>query len=151
MKKISYGEKNDLALDLWVKLARAYTVFSKKTFEQIKTNNLTPPQFAVLECLGHLGSMTIGEISKKILVSSGNSTVIIDNLERDGLVERIRGSNDRRVIKIALTEKGSKLFDDIFSSHADYVGKLASILSTDEQKELANLLKKLGLGLQKSK
>lgn len=148
MKKKSYGKKNDLALGLWVKLARTFSVFSKKTFDQIRTYGLTTPQFGVLECLGHLGSMTIGELSEKMLISSGNGTVIVDNLEKEGLVQRTRDTNDRRVIKVELTETGRDLFNNIFSSHADYVGKLAGKLTTEEQESLSNLLKKLGLSIK---
>lgn len=147
MKK-SYGKKNDLALGLWIKLARAYSVFAKRTSEEIKTYGLTMPQFAVLECLGHLGSMTICELSRKMLISSGNSTVIIDNLEKENLVERIRGLKDRREIQVALTEKGKKLFENIFDSHANYVGNIVSVLTEEEQITLSDLLKKLGTGIK---
>ncbi|MBC7472794.1 MAG: MarR family transcriptional regulator [Candidatus Sericytochromatia bacterium] len=139
-----YGEKIDLALSMWVKLARAFSVFNKKTVDQIRTFNLTEPQFGVIECLGHLGTLPIGDLSSKMLMSCGNATVIIDNLEKENLVERIREKSDRRVIKIALTEKGNDLFNKIFLEHAEYVAKLASVLTESEQQMLSILLKKLG-------
>lgn len=148
MKKKSYGKKNDLALGLWVKLARTFSVFSKKTFEEIRTYGLTTPQFSVLECLGHIGSMTIGDLSEKMLISSGNGTVIVDNLEKEGLVQRIRATTDRRVIKVELTEMGKDLFNNIFSSHADHISKLTRALTTEEQETLSHLLKKLGLSIK---
>ncbi len=143
-----YGEKIDLALGMWVKLARAFSVFNKKTAYQIRTFNLTEPQFGVIECLGHLGTLAIGDLSSKMLMSCGNATVIIDNLEKENLVERIREKSDRRVIKIALTEKGNDLFNKIFLEHAEYVAKLASVLTESEQQELSILLKKLGHSLK---
>lgn len=143
-----YGEKADLALSMWVKLARSFSVFNKKTIEQIRTFGLTQPQFGVIECLGHLGIMPIGDISGKLLMSCGNATIIIDNLEKEGLVERIREKNDRRVIKVGLTEKGQALFDDIFPRHAEYVSELAEVLTVEEQNQLSSLLKKLGTSLE---
>lgn len=143
-----YGEKADLALTLWVKLARASATFGRHTGKDIERYGLTQPQFSVLEILGHLGPMTIGEASKKMLVTGGCMTVIVDNLERDGLVKRDRSSDDRRVIKVGLTTKGAKLFEEIFAQHAQVVERLASVLSTDEQTQLAHLLKKLGLALK---
>jgi MarR family transcriptional regulator, 2-MHQ and catechol-resistance regulon repressor len=142
-----YSQKTKSALDLWVKLARAFSVFNKKTSEQVKGFGLTYPQFAALECVGHLGPMTIGELSKKMLVSGGNMTVVIDNLEREGLLERIRDNTDRRVVLIQLTKKGRTRFNRIFPQHAGYIVDLASVLTRDEQTELSRLLKKLGLAL----
>jgi len=142
--------KADLALTLWVKLARAAATFGRHTGKDIERYGLTQPQFSVLEILGHLGPMTIGDASKKMLVTGGCMTVIIDNLERDGLVERIRSSEDRRVVKVQLTSKGTNLFEKIFAQHAQVVEKLASVLSTEEQTQLALLLKKLGLALKEA-
>jgi MarR family 2-MHQ and catechol resistance regulon transcriptional repressor len=143
-----YGKQTDLALGMWVKLARAASTFGKLTSVNIKSFGLTEPQFSVLECLGHLGPLTSGELSKKMLVSGGNTTVVVDNLENAGLVERIHSKNDRRTIYVQLTDKGKKLFDEIFAQHAWYVSKIASVLTEQEQEKLALLLKKLGLALQ---
>jgi len=142
-----YGRKADVALTMWVKLARATATFGKLTQEHIRTFGLTEPQFGALECLGHLGPMTIGQLCKKQLVSGGNMTVVVDNLEKEGLVERVPSKEDRRSILVRLTGKGTKLFDDIFEQHAQYVAKLASVLTEDEQEELGKLLKKLGVSL----
>jgi MarR family 2-MHQ and catechol resistance regulon transcriptional repressor len=139
-----YGRKADVALTMWVKLARAAATFGKLTQEHIRTFGLTVPQFGALETLGHLGPMTIGELCRKQLVSGGNMTVVVDNLEKDGLVERTRTDVDRRVVHVRLTPKGKKLFDEVFPQHARYVGDLAAVLSEDEQHELARLARKLG-------
>lgn len=143
-----YGKKADLALSMWVKLVRATSTFGKLTEEQIRTFGLTEPQFSVLECLGHLGPLTLGELSRKQLVSSGNITCVIDNLEKEGLVERIPSAEDRRAIVAQLTTKGKKRFDEIFVTHAEFVAKTASVLSEEEQETLSRLLKKLGHSLK---
>jgi MarR family 2-MHQ and catechol resistance regulon transcriptional repressor len=142
-----YGKKADVALSMWVKLARASATFGKLTGEHIRSFGLTEPQFGALECLGHLGPMTIGQLCKKQLVSGGNMTVVIDNLEKEGLVERVPSKEDRRSILVRLTDKGTKLFDEIFKQHAQCVAKLASVLTESEQEELGKLLKKLGVSL----
>jgi MarR family 2-MHQ and catechol resistance regulon transcriptional repressor len=148
MATLQYGTKAAAALDLWVKLARASAVFSQRTHEHIRSFGLTESQFSALETLGHKGPLTVGELCKKQLVTGGNMTVVIDNLEREALVERVRSSTDRRVILVHLTEKGKALFDEIFPGHAQYVAGLASVLEPDEQRDLGRLLKKLGLALQ---
>jgi MarR family 2-MHQ and catechol resistance regulon transcriptional repressor len=144
----SYGEKADRALALWVKLARASATFGRITGRHIGSlGGLTEPQFAVLECLGHLGPLTLGELSRKMLVSGGNITCVIDHLERDGLVERVQSKQDRRRVAAVLTRKGMRLFVSTFRKHAAFVGTVASVLTAREQEELSRLLRKLGLGL----
>jgi MarR family 2-MHQ and catechol resistance regulon transcriptional repressor len=142
-----YGKKADLALTTWVKLARAFSVFSKATSKDIENYGLTEPQFGVLETLGHLGTMTFGQLCKKRLVSGGNMTVVVDNLEKLGLVERKHCEEDRRAIYVLLTKKGEEIFHDIFPKHAKYVARLTEALTEGEQEELGRLLKKLGLSL----
>jgi MarR family 2-MHQ and catechol resistance regulon transcriptional repressor len=144
----TYGKKEDLALNLWVKLARATSSFAKMSAENIRLFGLTEPQFAALECLGHLGSLTLGDLSRKMLVSSGNITCVIDNLEKSGLVKRSRSLEDKRTTYVQLSPEGKKMFDDIFVHHAEFIRRTASLLSENEQITLAALLKKLGLGLQ---
>lgn len=144
----TYGKKADAALQLWVKLARAFSVFQKATIKDIETYGLTQAQFGALECLGHLGPMTIGQLCKKNLVSGGNMTVVVDNLEKLELVERVQSKEDRRAIVVQLTTKGKRLFADIFPKHAQYVSGLTAALTEREQKQLSQLLKKLGLSVQ---
>ena len=143
----TYGEKADLALSMWVKLARATSTFGKLTGGNIRSFRLTEPQFSVLECLGHVGALTLGELSKKQLVSSGNITCVIDNLEKEGFVERVQSKEDRRAVVARLTPKGKRKFDAIFVRHARFVEDLASVLTDEEQETLSSLLKKLGVAL----
>ncbi len=143
-----YGKKIDTALTMWVKLARAASTFNKKTNESIRSFGLTESQFGVLETLGHLGPMTIGNLCKKQLVSGGNMTLVVDNLEKNDLVRRIHSTADRRKISIELTEKGLSLFESTFIKHAEDVARFASVLNDSEIEQLSVLLKKLGRGLQ---
>ena len=91
--------------------------------------------------------MTLGELSKKMLVSCGNTTVVVDNLEADGYLKRTHSKDDRRVVFVDLTAKGKRFFRTIFVKHAAFVGRIAEVLSEEEQAELGRLVKKLGLGL----
>jgi len=147
-RKRRYGRKADRALDLWVKLARAFATFDRHAQEDIRTHGLTQPQFGVLEALGHLGPLTLGELSRKLLSSGGNTTVIVDNLEKEGLLRRRVCAEDRRVSYVELTARGRRLLKRIFPPHAKAVARIASVLSAEEQSRLAALLRKLGTGLQ---
>jgi MarR family transcriptional regulator, 2-MHQ and catechol-resistance regulon repressor len=149
--KKQYSKKIDLALALWVKLARAHDTFSHLTAANIREFKLTPAQFGVVECLGHLGPMLIGDLTRKHLVSGGNMTVVVDNLEKEGIVERVVDKEDRRAYHVRLTRKGKRLFDKIFVKHAEYVASLTSVLMEPEQEQLGILLRKLGLALKEVK
>lgn len=142
-----YGPKIDAALSLWVKLVRAHDTLAHLTAANIRSFNLTPAQFGAIECLGHLGSMLIGDLTKKHLVSGGNMTVVVDNLEKEGLVKRKVSEKDRRAFLVSLTPKGKRVFDKIFIQHAEYLAQLVTVLSEEEQLELSRLLKKLGTGV----
>jgi MarR family 2-MHQ and catechol resistance regulon transcriptional repressor len=144
-----YGKKIDNALSLWVKLVRAHDTLNHLAAANIRSFGLTAAQFGVVECLGHLGPMLIGDLTKKHLVSGGNMTVVVDNLEKEGIVERSVNQKDHRAFFVQLTPKGKRLFDKIFIKHAEYIEKLASALSEGEQLELGRLLKKLGTSLNK--
>jgi MarR family 2-MHQ and catechol resistance regulon transcriptional repressor len=142
-----YGKKTDLALGLWVKLARTYATLCKRSLADIRSYGLTQPQFGVVESLGHLGEISLGELSRKTLSSCGNITVVVDNLEKEGLVQRRHCREDRRVIYVGLTPKGKKLFNTIFLRHARCITGLAAVLTEEEQEHLGGLLKKLGTGV----
>lgn len=144
-----YGKKADLALSLWVKLARATETVGILSGRDIDRYGITKPQFGILESLGHLGPMKICEIGKKKLMTGGNMTVVIDNLEKQQLVERVRSTEDRRATVIQLTEKGKDLFNEIFVQHAKFIENLVwSVLDENEILQLSSLVKKLGTSLR---
>ncbi len=143
-----YGKKADLALSMWVKLARSADTFARLTAKDIDRYRLTVPQFGVIETLGHLGPMKIGEMCSKRLSTGGNMTVVVDNLVREGYVERVQDKADRRAYVVRLTKKGEAKFTEMFPAHAKCVEELASVLTEDELNQLSVLLKKLGLALK---
>ena len=132
------------ALDTWIKLTRAYESLNTRLHRRGSTGSLTDTQFGVLEVLHHLGSMPQCDLAAKLLKSSGNITMVIDNLEKRGLVRREADANDRRVSRIVLTAAGSQLIEEIFPQHAAAVSQEFAVLSREEQEVLGRLLRKLG-------
>lgn len=132
------------ALDSYIKLTRAADSINSRLSNSPSLNELTISQFGVLEALLHLGSLCQNELGSKILKSNSNMTTVIDNLEKRGLVKRERGLEDRRMIKIILTEKGKALIESVFPQHVESIKKQFEVLSADEQIQLGALLRKLG-------
>ena len=131
-------------LDTFIKLTRCTNSLFARLSERNTLGDITPSQFAVLEALYHLGSLTQGEVSTKVLKSGSNMTTVIDNLERDGLVRRERDAKDRRVINVHLTEAGSQKVDAVLPKHVGALVEEFSVLSASEQLMLGELCKKLG-------
>ena len=133
-------------LDTFIKMTRCTNSVLTRLAERNTVGDLTYSQFAVLEALYHLGSMTQGEVSTKVLKSGSNITTVIDNLERDGLVRRERDAKDRRVINIHLTEAGSRKIEAVLPGHVAALVDEFSVLSAKEQEQFGGLCKKLGKG-----
>jgi MarR family 2-MHQ and catechol resistance regulon transcriptional repressor len=138
------NKKESRALRAYVKLMRAAESVTARTHRHLSSTGLTISQFAVLEALYHLGPMSQREIGQKILRSSGNITMVIDNLEKNELVSRERNEADRRFFIIHLTDKGDSLINKLFPPHAAVITKDLAVLTAAEQDALGRLCKKLG-------
>ena len=139
------SEKEVLALSTYVKLMRSVESITARIHKHLASAGLTLSQFAVLEALYHLGPLYQREIGQKLLRSSGNITMVIDNLEKQGYVRRERKKEDRRFMMVRLTDEGSELISNVFPPHAAVIAREMGVLSTREQETLAQLCKKLGL------
>jgi MarR family transcriptional regulator, 2-MHQ and catechol-resistance regulon repressor len=151
MKKTSYkGTKDEVrALNAYVKLMRASESVSARIHGHLVDVGLTVSQFGVMEALYHLGPLSQRELAKKILKSSGNITMVIDNLEKRGLVKRERKAEDRRFYAVQLTVEGRRLIGSIFPSHAAKIVEEMNALTRTEQEELSRLCRKVGLKEEK--
>lgn len=134
------------ALDAYIKLTRAAETVNARLGQRGTHGNLTPSQFGVLEALLHLGPMCQTEISNRLLKSTGNITLVIDNLEKQDLVRRVRNQEDRRYITIHLTSQGQELIEKIFPEHVAAIVAEMGILDPEEQELLGRLSRKLGKG-----
>ena len=133
-----------LALQTFIKLNRATESLMTRLNRRGTIQPLSPSQFAVLEALYHLGPLTQGQVSAKVLKSTGNITLVIDNLEKHAYVRRARESDDRRMVTIHITETGKALIEQIFPAHARAICEELAVLTEDEQELLGRLCTKLG-------
>ena len=136
------------ALDVYIKLSRAAESVETRVNSHLKNYGLTWSQFGVLEALFHLGPLHQQDLAAKILKSSGNLTLVIDNLVKRGLVERERDQCDRRFITVCLSGAGHQLISKIFPDHVTQVVEAIGVLTPTEQRQLAQLCRKLGLAQQ---
>lgn len=132
------------ALKLFVVLARAQVAVGAHAAADVARHGLTLTEFAILEALYHRGAMLLGEVQRRILVSSGGITFLVDRLVAKGLVERQQCPSDRRARYATLTEEGTALLSSVFPEHADTLVRALGALSPEEQATVTKLLKRLG-------
>ena len=138
------SEKRATALKLLVVMARANAAVQAHLHANVAEHGLTLTEFGILEVLYHKGPLLLGEVQKRILVSSGGVTYLVDRLEEKGLVERRACPEDRRARYAALTAEGEALIARIFPAHAELIEEVMSSLTLDEQRQATNLLRRLG-------
>ncbi len=147
MAKVSYkGSKGEArALNAYVKLMRASESMTARIHRHLTDAGLTVTQFGVLEALYSRGPLSQRDIGRKILKSSGNITLVIDNLEKRGLVKRERSKEDRRYYAVDLTATGRRMIGTIFPRHAAKVVEEMKALTGAELEELSRLCRKVGM------
>ena len=133
------------SLKLWVVLARAQAAIARHVEADIARHDITVTEFGILEVLHHKGPLLLGEIQKKILVTSGGITYLVDRLAEKGLVKRQECPGDRRARYAVLTPAGTALIRGIFPAHSKVIAKAVAGLSASERATATKLLRKLGL------
>jgi MarR family 2-MHQ and catechol resistance regulon transcriptional repressor len=137
-------EATDTALKLWVVLSRAQAAVAEHARADVERHDISLAEFGALEALYHKGPLLVGELQRKVLMSSGGITYLVDRLEEKGLVERRPCETDRRAIYAEITPEGEALMDRIFPLHAASLEAAESGLTEKEKRQAVELLKKLG-------
>jgi MarR family 2-MHQ and catechol resistance regulon transcriptional repressor len=133
------------ALNAYIKLMRAAESVESRRGPAYAETGLTVSQFGVLEALFHLGPLQQTALGQKLLKSGGNITMVVDNLEKRGLVRRRRG-DDRRCVQVRLTPAGRVLIRRIFPRHVASIVEEMAVLNMAEQETLGRLCRRVGLG-----
>ena len=107
-----------------------------------KKHQLTPTQFSVLETLYSKGDLRIQDLIDSILATSGNMTVVIRNMVRDGWITRETDPEDRRAYLVSITDAGRKKIEEALPDHIKNIQRLMQVFNSGEQAELTELLKK---------
>jgi len=144
------GSKEEMrALDAYIKLMRAAESVAGSRGPMLAEEGLTLTQFGVLEALYHLGPLPHCELGRKLLKSGGNITVVVDNLEKRGLVSRKRHDEDRRLVTVHLTSAGRRLIAGVFPLHVEAIVQDMGALTASEQETLSRLCRRVGTSAQR--
>ncbi|MCB1059022.1 MAG: MarR family transcriptional regulator [Calditrichaeota bacterium] len=132
------------ALDAYIKLMRAADSVTSRVSKALAPHNLTISQFGVLEALMHLGELHQNDLGHKLLKSSGNITLVVDNLEKRGLIQRERSTEDRRFVWVRLTKAGDEYIQKVFPEIVPVITDSLVVLSPFELEKMAEYLKQVG-------
>lgn len=147
---VEIPEATKPALRVHLRLATCRNLLMREARRSVERWGLTLPQFDVLAELGRAVNegFTFVELSRLLLVTSGNLTGIVDRLENDGLVRRETDDRDRRLVRIVLTKKGRQLVQEIMPLHARDIQALLAFMPQEQLAALNDMLGQLRDGLR---
>lgn len=131
-----------LDLRVWLRLLSCSTVIEKRIRRRfISEFDTTLPRFDVMATLArHPEGISMGDLSRALLVSNGNVTALIRQLEADGFATSQAAPEDRRSLMVALTERGKRHFADLADAHRQWISRMFAGMSEDDQGALHALL-----------
>lgn len=134
------GHKDSLRL--WLRMLTCTTLIETEIRKRLREQfGTTLPRFDLLAALDRNGEgLTLGDVSRRMMVSNGNVTGLATRLEAEGLVERRLDAGDRRAFRLRLTAKGAREFARQSAAHEGWIAELLGALSEAERAQMYRLL-----------
>lgn len=141
--KVEETKEIEIFADIEKDLRYIAGIIKQKGREILSNYTITPPQFVALQWLFEEGDMTIGELSNKMFLACSTTTDLVDRMEKNKLVLRVKDPNDRRVVRIHLLEEGERIIDEVIKKRQVYLQEVLVNFSSEEVILLKNNLMKL--------
>lgn len=142
-------EDHHASLRLWLRLLSCTTLIETRIRQQLREHfDVTLPRFDLMAQLERTcEGLTMGELSRRMMVSGGNVTALVDQLEKEDLVQRQTDPSDRRAFRVMLTPSGRRAFSGMAVQHEAWVVDLFGGLTERQQEQLHTLLGRLKTSL----
>lgn len=114
------------------KSLRHIAAIIKQKGREILNQYAITPQFVGLQWLYELGDMTIGELSGKMYLACGTTTDLIDRMQKNELVERVKDPADRRVVRIHLPPEGERIIQEVITKRQEYLRDMFESFTDEE-------------------
>ncbi len=139
------GASDRMELRVWLRLITCFNLLDGAVRQSLHQNHATTlPRFDVLAQLYRTSApMSMGELSRRLMVTNANITGLISRLARERLVDRKPSPQDRRRQMIELTAEGRRLFEAMAEDHRIWLSDMTAGLDRDEMSELFGLLGRL--------
>lgn len=125
-------------------------IIKQKGREILSNYTITPPQFVALQWLFEHGDMTIGDLSTKMYLAFSTTTDLVDRMEKNQLVLRVRDESDRRVVRIHLLKEGERIIEEVIQKRQVYLQEILSDFDEPSVQQLSVLLKKLHVEMKEN-
>ncbi|WP_034552457.1 MarR family winged helix-turn-helix transcriptional regulator [Carnobacterium funditum] len=125
-------------------LFKAYNSIEKNVKQSLANTEINVNEFTAMEALYVKGSLTTKELINTVLIPNSSMTYVLEILSKKKYLTKEKNKNDKRIQIIALTELGTKVFEEIYEKHFSYMRSIFNVLNKDEELQLQSLLKKLG-------
>ena len=143
---------HEAELRLWLRLLTCTTLIEGEVRRRLREAfDVTLPRFDLMAQLDKApNGMTLGELSKRMMVSNGNVTGLAERLVEQGLLDRRASPNDRRAQIVSLTAEGRRVFRTMARTHEDWIAQLFAGLDAAEIEQLMALLAKAKASARKA-
>ena len=137
------------SLRLWFRLLTCSTMIEREVRVRLRREfDATLPRFDMMAALERApDGLSMGELSRRLMVSNGNVTGVADRLAREGLVRRWSPPADRRSSRLALSARGRKVFAAMAKAHQGWIEEMLTGLNPAERDSLMALLAKVKLSI----
>lgn len=141
------GPEDHTDLRLWLRLLTCCNLLETDLRSRLRTDyQTTLPRFDLMAQLQRVPEgMKMSELSRHMMVTNGNITGITDQLEKEGMVERLKVATDRRSSIIRLTSKGRRAFNKMAESHEAWIQNMLASMPEKSKKSLFESLGELKL------
>lgn len=129
-----------MVADMEKSLRHISVMVKQKGREILNQFPITPPQFVALQWLSEFGDMTVGELSNMMYLACSTTTDLVDRMEKNKLVVRIKDPNDRRVVQVHLLGEGQRIIEEVIHERQQY---LKNVLKNYDMQEIVELEKSL--------
>jgi len=138
-------EADQIDLRVWLRLFTCSTLIETKVRNGLREQfGTTLPRFDLMSQLDRSPEgLTMGELSRRLMVSNGNVTGVIDRFVKEGIVDRTPSPDDRRVLVVKMTAKGKKEFAQMVPEHAKWISGVMETMPRNELLKLYGLLGEL--------
>lgn len=133
----------ELSRELEEAIRRSNTVIFRRGRSILAEMGVSNPQFNALLMLKDFGPLTMGELCKHLFTACSTATDLADRLERDGFVERVRDSKDRRIVRMHILPKGEDVVELVINERQRFLDRVLHEYKSEEQVHILESLKLL--------
>ena len=124
-------------------LRKVDNIIRKKGREILRDFNITVPQFLALQWLINSGNLTISELSQNMSLACSTITDLVDRMEKNELVIRVKDEKDKRVVRVQVLDNGHKLLKEVMKKRHLFLATKLNSFKEEDKVYLAKNLKNL--------